>query len=179
MNDVEEMLTRQFLLRVRQEGYAMEEKPPQSVPGINIDIYRGKTKICTFDDRQLGDKWRLRLRTYDSADKEIKYDYNKLFYMLINLRELYIIYDVAEPLRGYDQSLGYRAIMQYDNCTLAVRGVSRLGDLEFGTFITGVSRYGNNKTILHNTFFDMENYQAAKLDFVTRSGLLPKEQLIT
>ncbi len=47
------------------------------------------------------------------------------------------------------------------------------------TFITGKSRYGNGKTIVRNLFFDMDKYPLAKLDFVERSGLLPKEQLIT
>lgn len=82
-------------------------------------------------------------------------------------------------MRGYDHSLSYRSIMQYNDCTLAVKGISRLGELEFSTFITGRSCYGNGKTILHNTYFDMDSYPLARLDFVTRSGLLPKERLIT
>ena len=182
MNDTEKMLAKQFMLRVRQEGYTLVENPPRAFDGISIDIYRGKTKICTFDDRQLGG-WNLRVTTDDSARPEIKHDYNKLFYMFIHLRDLYMLYDAAVPLQGYDQSLGYRAIMEYNRCTLAVKGGNRLGEIEFGTFITGAKSrgygYGESKTISHNTYFDMDNYPAAKLDFVTRSGLLPKEQLIT
>ena len=182
MTDTERMLAKQFLLRVRQEGYSIVENSPLSVaPGMNIDIYRGKTKICTFDDHNLGEGWYLRVRTDDSTREEIKADYSKLFYTFINLRDLYMIYEAAEPLRGYDQSLGYRAIMQYNNCVLAVRGQSRLGELEFGTFIIGKKSrgYGDSNTILHNTYFNMDAYPLARLDFVIRSGLLPKEQLIT
>jgi hypothetical protein len=180
MNEVDTMLVKQFLLRVRQEGYSLVENPPRSMSSeINIDIYRGKTKICTFDDQQLGPKWNLRVRTDDSTHDDIKNDYHKLFYMFINLRDLYIAYDAAEPLRGYDQSLGFRAIQQYDNWTLAVKGYSKTGELEFGTFLTGKKSYGNEKTILHNLYFNMACYHLAKMDFVIRSGLLPKEQLIT
>ena len=158
MTDTEKMLAKQFLLRVRQEGYSIVENSPLPVAsGMNIDIYRGKTKICTFDDRNLGEGWYLRVRTDDSTREEIKADYSKLFYTFINLRDLYMIYEAAEPLRGYDQSLGYRAIMQYNNCVLAVRGQSRLGELEFGTFIIGKKSrgYGDSNTILHNTYFDI------------------------
>ena len=182
MNDVDKMLVKQFLLRVRQEGYSIVENPPRSISSeINIDIYRGKTKICTFDDRQLGERWNLQVRTEDSTRPEIKQDHHKLFYSFIYLRDLYMLYEAAEPLQGYDQSLGYRAIMQHNNCVLAVRGQSRLGELEFGTFMTDVkvSGYGNFKTIRDNIYFDMDAYPLAKLDFVSRSGLLPKEQLIT
>jgi hypothetical protein len=182
MNEVDKMLVKQFLLRVRQEGYSITANPPRSVASeINMDIYRGKTKICTFDDRQLGERWNLQVRTDDSTREDIKQDYNKLFYMFIHLRDLYMIYEAAEPLREYDQSLGYRAIMQYGNCTLAVRGGNRLGEIEFGTFITGRNSggYGHSNTILQNTYFDMDSYPLAKLDFASRSGLLPKEQLVT
>jgi len=181
MTDTEKMLAKQFLLRVRQEGYSIVENSPLSVAsGMNIDIYRGKTRICTFDDRQLGGGC-LRVTTDDSTRSEIKADFYKLHDMFIELRDLYMIYDAAEPLRGYDQSLGYRAIMQYNNCVLAVRGQSRLGELEFGTFIIGKKSrgYGDSNTILHNTYFDMDAYPLARLDFVARSGLLPKEQLVT
>jgi hypothetical protein len=182
MDDVNKMLVKQFLLRVRQEGYTLAEKPPRSCGSdINIDIYRGKTKIATFDDRQLGGKWNLRVTTDDSTRDDIKHDYNKLFYMYIDLRNLYMIYEAAKPLKGYDQSLGYRSIMEYGGYTLAVRGSSICGELEFGTFLTGerFTDYGYSNTILHNIYFEMDNYSAAKLDFVARSGLLPEEQLIT
>ena len=181
MNDVDKMLVKQFLLRVRQEGYSIVENPPQSLDGINIDIYRGKTKICTFDDRQLGERWNLRVTTDDSTRPETKSDFYKLHHMFIDLRNLYMVYEAAEPLRGYDQSLGYRAIQQYNNCVLAVNGRSILGELEFGTFIIGKNSrsYGDGKIIMHNIYFDMDAYPLAKLDFVSRSGLLPKEQLIT
>ena len=180
MNDIDKMLVKQFLLRVRQDGYSLIENPPRSMASeINMDIYRGKTQICTFDDRQLGERWNLRLTTYDSTHEEISGDFYKLHDMFIYLRDLYMVYESAEPLRGYDDSLGYRAIMQYKNCVLAVRGGNRLGEIEFGTFITGTSRYGNSKTIQHNIYFEMDKYPLAKLDFVERSGLLPKEQLIT
>jgi hypothetical protein len=179
MREVDTMLIKQFLLRVRQEGYSITENPPRSMASeINMDIYRGETKICTFDDRQLGEEWKLQVRTDDSAREDIKADYNKLFYMFINLRDLYVIYDTADPLKGYDQSLGYRAIMRHGHYTLAVKGGSRLGDLEFGTFLTDINRYGS-KIIRDNIYFDMDSYPLAKLDFVSRSGLLPKEQLIT
>ena len=173
MNETDKMLAKQFLLRVRQEGYSLVENHPWSLDGINIDIYRGKTKICTFDDRSLGEGSYLRIRTDDSTREEIKQDYNKLFYMFIDLRDLYMIYDKAEPLRGYDQSLGYRAIAQYNECTLAVRGGSRLGEIEFGTFITGKNScsFGDGKTILHNIYFDMDSYPLAKLDFVARARI--------
>lgn len=182
MNDVDKMLVKQFLLRVRQEGYSLVENPPRSMGSeLNIDIYRGKTKICTFDDRQLGERWNLQVRTDDSTRVEIKHDHNKLFYMYIYLRDLFMVYDAATPLQGYDRSLGYRAIMQYNNCTLAVKSYGNFGELEFGTFITGKNNnsFSDRKTILHNIYFDMDNYPAAKLDFVSRSGILPKEQLIT
>jgi hypothetical protein len=146
---------------------------------INTDIYRGKTLIGTFDDRQLGERWNLRLTTDDSCREEIKADFYKLHDMFIYLRDLYMIYEAAEPLRGYDHSLEYRAIMQYKNCVLAVRGGSTIGEIEFGTFKVGRSRYGNYKTIQQNIYFDMDKYPLAKLDFVERSGLLAKEQLIT
>lgn len=80
MNDIEKMLAKQFLLSVRQEGYAIVENFPQSgILGINIDIYRGKTKICTFDDRSLGD-WCLLVSADDSTREDIKQDFHKLFY---------------------------------------------------------------------------------------------------
>ena len=83
MNDIDKMLVKQFLLRVRQEGFGIVENFPYSVASeLNIDIYRGKTKICTFDDRQLGERWRLRVHTDDSTREEIKQDYHKLFYNL-------------------------------------------------------------------------------------------------
>jgi hypothetical protein len=182
MNEVDNMLVKQFLLRTRQEGYGITENPSRSTGSeINMDIYRGKTKICTFDDRQLGERWNLRVWTNDSTRPEIKADFYKLHGMFIHLRDLYMIYEAAEPLRGYDQSLGYRAIMQYGCCTLAVRGGNRLGEIEFGTFIIGskFNSYSHSNTIMNNTYFDMASYPLAKLDFVSRSGLLPKEQLIT
>jgi len=178
MNDVDKMLVKQFLLRVRQEGFSIVENPPRHLGGINIDIYRGKTKICTFDDRQLGERWNLRVVTDDSTRPDIKQDYHNLFYTFIGLRDLYAVYEAAEPLRGYDHSLEYRAIMQHENYVLAVKGGSRHGELEFGTFRTGNSSYGR-KTICDNIYFDMDAYPLAKLDFVARSGLLPKEQLVT
>jgi hypothetical protein len=68
MNEVDRMLVKQFLLRVRQEGYSITENPPRSVASeINMDIYRGTTKICTFDDRQLGERWNFQVRTDDST----------------------------------------------------------------------------------------------------------------
>ena len=183
MNDVDTMLVKQFLLRVRQEGFSIVENPPRSLRGINLDIFRGKTKICTFDDRQLGERWNLRVITDDSARPNIKDDYHKLFYMFIYLRDLYMIYEAAEPLRGYSDSLGYRAITQHNNYTLAVTGRSRLGELEFGTFFTDRKSHtyssGYSNIIRDNIYFDMDAYPLAKLDFVARSGLLPKEQLIT
>jgi len=178
MTDTDKMLVKQFLLRVRQEGFSIVENPPRHLGGINIDIYRGKTKICTFDDRHLGENCSLRVYTDDSTRPEIKEDYHKLFYTFIHLRDLYAIYEAAEPLKGYNDSLGYRAIIQHNNYVLAVNGRSILGELEFSTFRSGKSSYGG-KTICDNTFFDMDAYPAAKLDFVSRSGLLPKEQLIT
>ena len=112
MNDVDKMLVKQFLLRVHQEGFSIAEKSPRSVSSeINVEIYKGNTKICTFDDRQLGERWKLQLRTDDSMSKEIKQDYHKLFYSFIYLRDLYMIYEAATPLQGFDQSLGYKAIM--------------------------------------------------------------------
>ena len=88
MNDVDKMLVKQFLLRVHQEGFRIVENPPRSVASeINIDIYKGKTKICTFDDRQLGKRWNLQVHTDDSTRKEIKQDYYKLFYTFIYLRD--------------------------------------------------------------------------------------------
>jgi hypothetical protein len=33
---------------------------------INTDIYRGSTKICTFDDRPFGERWNLLLTLWDS-----------------------------------------------------------------------------------------------------------------
>jgi hypothetical protein len=182
MNDTEIKLAKQYLLRVRQEGYSVVENPARHIDGINIDIYRGKTLICTFDNRQLGEPIHLQVRSDDSQREDIKHDYNKLFYMLIDLRDLYLIYENAAPLQGYDQSLGYRAIAEYNGCTLAVNARSVLGDLEFGTFKTGqreYNGYGTTKVIRDNIFFDMDNYPAAKLDFVARSGLLPREQLVT
>ncbi|MCL2579105.1 MAG: hypothetical protein FWE32_03645 [Oscillospiraceae bacterium] len=181
MNDVDKMLVKQFLLRVRQGGFTIVENIPHSISGLNIDIYRGKTKICTFDDRQLGERWKLRVHTEDSTRPEIKQDFYKLFYTFIHLRDLYAIYEAATPLQGYDHSLGYRAIMQHDNCVFAVKGGNRLGEIEFGTFKIGINSnsYGSSKTIRDNIYFDMDAYPLAKLDFVTRSGLLPKEQLIT
>jgi len=178
MNDVDKMLVKQFLLRVRQEGFSIVENPPRHLGGINIDIYRGKTKIGTFDDRQLGERWNLRVMTDDSTRPDIKQDYHNLFYTFIGLRDLYAVYEAAEPLRGYDHSLEYRVIMQHENYVLAVKGGSRHGELEFGTFRTGNSSYGR-KTICDNIYFDMDAYPLAKLDFVARSGLLPKEQLVT
>ncbi len=107
MNDVEKMLVKQFLLRVRQDGYSLVEQPPRSMASeINTDIYRGKTLICTFDDRQLGERWNLRLTTDDSTREEISGDFYKLHDMFIYLRDLDMIYEAAEPLRGYDDSLG-------------------------------------------------------------------------
>ena len=101
MNEVNKMLVKQFLLRVRQEGYSIVENPPRSIGSeINIDIYRGKTKICTFDDRQLGERWNLQVRTDDSTRPEIKQDHHKLFYSFIYLRDLYMLYEAAEPLQG-------------------------------------------------------------------------------
>ena len=142
MNDVDKMLVKQFLLRVRQEGFTIVEKPPRSISGLNIDIYRGQTKICTFDDRQLGERWNLRLHTYDSTRAEIKQDFYKLFNEFIHLRNLYSVYETATPLQGYDHSLGYREIMQHNHCVLAVNGRNSLGELEFGTFFTDRSLYG-------------------------------------
>jgi hypothetical protein len=70
------MLVKQFLLRVRQEGYSITENPPRSVASeINMDIYRGTTKICTFDDRQLGERWNFQVRTDDSSREDIKQDF--------------------------------------------------------------------------------------------------------
>jgi hypothetical protein len=182
MTEVNQMLVKQFLLRVRQEGYSIAPNAPQSYHSeISMDIYRGKTQICTFDDRQLGEKWNLQVRITDSTREDTTEDFYKLFYTYINLRDLYMIYDAAEPLRGYNYSLDLRAIIQYENCTLAVRGNSKLGELEFGTFITGrdYSGFSADKSITRNIWFDMDSYPLAKLDFVARSGLLPKEQLIT
>jgi len=181
MTNTEKMLIKQFLLRVRQEGYTLVTQPPRSLDGINIDIYRNKTLICHFDDRQLGG-WSLRVHADDSTRADIKQDFSKLFYMFIHLRNAYCLYEDAAPLEGYDQSLGYKAIMENGNCTLAVRGGSMLGELEFSTFLTetrGDKWGGTNKCIRHNKYFDMEDYAAAKLDFVMRSGLLPSEQIIT
>jgi len=166
MNDVDKMLVKQFLLRVRQEGFTIVENPPHSISGLNIDIYRGQTKICTFDDRQLGERWNLRLHTYDSTRAEIKQDFYKLFNEFIHLRNLYSVYETATPLQGYDHSLGYREIMQHNHCVLAVNGRNSLGELEFGTFFTDRSLYGNSKTIRDNIYFDMDAYPLAKLDFV-------------
>jgi len=176
MNDVDKMLVKQFLLRVRQEGFTIVEKPPRSISGLNIDIYRVKTKICTFDDRQLGERWNLRLHTDDSTRAEIKQDFYKLFDMFIYLRNLYSVYEAATPLQGYDHSLGYRVIMQHNHCVLAVNGRNRLGELEFGTFFTDSSRYGNSKTIRDNIYFDMDAYPLAKLDFVARESFSPKSE---
>ncbi len=182
MDEINEKLIKQFLLRVRQEGFTLEEKPPRSVASeVNIDIYRGATKIATFDDRQLGE-WKLRVRTDDSTREDIKHDYYKLHDTFIYLRDLYMLYDAAEPLKGYVDSLGYRSIMEYNGCTLAVNARNIFGELEFGTFITGSRPTlfgGSTKTIRDNIYFDMDNYPAAKLSFVARSGILPKEQLIT
>jgi hypothetical protein len=180
MNDVEKMLVKQFLLRVRQEGFTLVENPPvTSGSEINIDIYRGKTKICTFDDRQLGGG-SLQIRTDDSTRPEIKQDYHNLFYSFIYLRDLYMIYEAATPLQGYDQTLGYKAIMQHNNYVLAVKGGNRLGEIEFVTFRTEKSsRSYDSNNIRDSVYFDMDAYPLAKQDFVSRSGLLPKEQLIT
>ena len=79
----------------------VENFPQSGLSGINIDIYRGKTKICTFDDRQLGERWNLRVRTDDSTREEIKEDYYKLFYSFIYLRDLYMVYEAATPLMGH------------------------------------------------------------------------------
>lgn len=79
MNDADKMLVKQFLLKGHQEGYSIVPDFPQSVASeVNIDIYRGNTKICTFDDRQLDAGWYLRVRTEDSNREEIKADYYKL-----------------------------------------------------------------------------------------------------
>ena len=175
MNDADQMLVKQFLLRIRQEGYSIAPNPPRSLGGINIDIFRGKTKICTFDDRQLGEGCRLRVRTDDSTREEIKQDYYKIFYAFIHLRDLYSIYEAAAPLQGFDQSLGYRAIMQHGNCILAVRS-NTLGELEFGTFMIDNDRFSSRNTIRDNKYYDMDAYPLAKLDFVSRSGLLSNDR---
>jgi hypothetical protein len=143
MNDIQQKLIKQYLLRVRQEGYTLVENPPHSIGDINIDIYRCKTLIATFDDRQLGE-WKLRLHTDDSQRDDIKRDYKKLHDMFINLRDLYVIYDRAEPLQGYDQSLGYRRIMEYNHCTLAVNANSVNRELELHSPSRRNSRKGLN-----------------------------------
>jgi hypothetical protein len=56
MTDNEKMLAKQFLLRVRKEGYSLGPKTPQFMASeMNTDIYRNKTLIGNFNDRQLGD----------------------------------------------------------------------------------------------------------------------------
>jgi hypothetical protein len=74
--------------------------------------------------------------------------------------------------------------MQHNNCTLAVKGGDNiLGELTFGTFFSDRKSHvygpGYSSIIRDNIYFDMDAYPLAKLDFVSRSGLLPKEQLIT
>ena len=66
--------------------------------------------------------------TDDSTRTDIKQDYHNLFYTFIGLRDLYAVYEAAEPLRGYDHSLEYRVIMQHENYVLAVKGGSRHGE---------------------------------------------------
>jgi hypothetical protein len=181
MNETHKKLCTQFLLRIRREGYTLVENSPLNVGGrVNVDVYRGKTKIATFDDRQLGE-WKLRVTAHDSTLPGIKQDFSKIHQMFIGLRDLYILYENTAPLQGYDQSLGYRSIMEYNGYTLAASARNIHGELEFGTFFTETrcSSYGSGKIICDNIYFDMDNYSAAKLNFVIRSGLLPKEQLIT
>jgi hypothetical protein len=134
-----------------------------------------------LDDRQLGESFRLRVRAEESQREDIRRDYSKLFAMFIDLRDPYLVYDKAAPLQGYDDSLGYRTIAEYNGCTLAVSGFNKFGEFEFGTFKTDIRRrnYGSTKTIRDNIYFGMDNYPAARLDFAVRSGLLPREQLIT
>lgn len=175
LSNGEKLLVKQFLFRLRQQGYTIIENPSLIMgKDINIDIYKGESKICTLDDCNLGE-WHLQLRNH-ITDGTFSYDYKNLLDMFYPLSELYMIYDKAVPLDGYDYSLEFKTILEHNNHMLAIKS-NRLGELEFGSF--QVEKRNNYNSIANIKHFDMNGYILAKLDFVSRSGLIPIEHLIT
>ena len=88
------------------------------------------------------------------------------------VREYMTLLEQAPPLQAQSLTDDYRLLADFNGAVLAAHP-TRLG-VQFVTWDWDYARTG----VVHGHYF-MENYDAAKQDFATRSGLIPKEQLFS
>ena len=166
MNDQNETAQLRFLeetaIRLRQNGFTVEPIEDQHLP-----VCWEKGRLCRVSGKGsvLFRQERVDvLGTQDALQAVIDIAKMTLEYMAI--------LETAPRLKASGLDGDYRILADFGGTVLA--GSPSKHGVQFVTWDWDYDRTG----VVHGHYF-MENYDGAKQDFATRSGLIPKEQLFS
>ena len=132
-----------------------------------LHVKWNEQKLCTVDGNGT-----VRFRTADIMGAEVDRQLRTVTQTAVQVKEYMRIFERAPALKAAGLDEDYKVLADFGDAVLAGRSCKT--GAKFVTWEWDFDRQG-----VHTGHYHMENYEAAKLDFAVRAGLINEQRLFS